>query len=688
MARGGANVTDWVSAVSGLVAALVSIVTLFTVYIGAMQLLSQSRMFRHGLSWRSIGPWKSTVARWQLLGLGRRIMSPNVSLKFLVENNWSLQITFPRGFPKSSSKKKRSMKNSNSLGDAEKAEPAVMAKSTWVNFMQALGLSPEHDRFYELRDAPELVNGTIPMHWTGKDLVGLCSMLGFQSYEDSPSFKAPMPLPMQWSGPLGWLQFRSSPNGCVAEFRPRMDIHNQIASSFHMHYDTGDDYQIPEKMETDPLRSRLWNSINGLALQESILYLGGADRHKRIRNEEEKSDEKLLDDLAAQDISDDDILHKMFGNMEVQPNALRADVDRNGTIKPTKEEHDKDTPDFLASMLRDTVETLNKKEVFVPCKGLLSVTVEGELAYNRGLEIRGCFEYVREFKDDHEIDHEKVPYCIGDLYMDGPLIEKLKEALLLLWPDGYYFSPTARLAKDLHTVYEHIEKLSNKLDDIFPGSYIKKLERLGTSTETLVENGEQREKTTVSGWNLSDSIETAKALSAAMKLCNDLQSTRKNARATYSINDMRLIAKVCVKLRSMLKDNVEDIEKWGDIAWAMLYSRDLPKAVLEAIRGPYSELVFSAEISCEDGELDFTTLIADDSHDKDDEVDDVSVDSELHWEKKGLSQLPCVADQTFEGSHVLVATALIFITYYWMDNRWITDVAVYDATMPQSVLML
>ncbi|KAL7942069.1 hypothetical protein V8C42DRAFT_333504 [Trichoderma barbatum] len=687
MARSEANATDWVSAVSGLVAALVSIITLFTVYIGAMQLLSQNRMFRHGLSWRSIGPWKSTVARWQLLGLGRRIMSPNVSLKFLVENKWSLQITFPRGFPKSSSKKKkRNMKDSDSLGDAEKAEPAVMAKSSWVNFMQALGISPEQHHLYELRDAPELVNGTIPMHWTGKDLVGICSILGFQSYEDSPSFKTPMPLPMQWSGPLGWLQFRSSPNGCVAEFRPRMDIHNQIASSLHKHYEAGDDDHIPEKLEADPLRSRLWNSINGLALRKSILYLGGADRNKRIRNEEEKSDEKLLEDLAAQDTSDDDILHKMFGNMDVQPNAPRADIDRNGTIKPMQEERDQDTPDFLASMLRDTVETFNKKKIFVPCKGLLSVTVEGELAYNRGLEIRECFEYVREFKEDHEIDHRKFPYCIGDLYMDEMLIEKVKEALLLLWPDGYYFSPTARLAADLNTIYKHIEEQSNKLDDIFPAAYIQKLESLSTSTETSVLNVERGERVAVSGQNRSDPVRTAKALSAAMKLCNDLQSTRKKARATYSINDMRLIAKACVELRSMLKDEVG--ENWGDIAWAILYCRDLPESALQAIKGPYSEHVFGAEISCEDGELDFTTLVTDDSHDKDDEVDDGSIDSELLWEKKGLSQLPCVKDQTLHGSHVLVAMTLIFITYYWTSNSWITDVAVYDATMPQSVLML
>ncbi|RFU74457.1 hypothetical protein TARUN_7782 [Trichoderma arundinaceum] len=686
MAYGEINTTDWVSAVSGLVAAFVSIITLFTVYIGAMQLLSQNRMYRHGLSWRSVGPWKSTVARWQLLGLGRRIMSPTVNLGFLVENNWHLQISFPRGFPKSNPKKRRNTKNSENPNDVEKGEKPVMAKSSWVNFMQALGLSPEESNLYELRDAPELLNGTIPMHWTGKDLVGLCSILGFQSHEDSPSFKTPMPLPMQWSGPLGWLQFRSSPNGCVVEFRSRMDIHNQISLKFHKHYEEKQsDNQIPS--EADPLRSRLWNSINGLALHDSTLYLGGADRRKIGHNEEEKSDQALLEDLMAQDLAADDIIHKMFGKMDVQPNALRSDVDRNGALRTQQEDKgDKDTPDFLASMLRDTVETFNKKKIFVPCKGLLSVTVEGELAFNRGLGIRKCFEYVREFKEDHEIDHKMFPYCIGDLYMDDILIDKLKEALLLLWPDGYYFSPTARLARDLNTIYDHIEQQSNVLEDIFPAACIQRIKSLSNSVEASGLNNKQGQKVIASKQSSLTPSGTASVLPTAMELCNDLQSTRKTARATYSVNDMRLIARACAELRSTLKEELG--ENWGDVVWAILYCRDLPKAVLQTIKELQSEHVFNAKVYCKDGQLDFSALVVGSPDDEEDNGDDESiVDSEFSQKKIGYSKLPCVEDQSFSGRQVLTAMALIFITYYWTDNRWITDVAVYDATMPQSVLM-
>jgi len=76
-------------------------------------------------------------------------------------------------------------------------EASVQAAVSWVNLLQALGLGPKDSQYYQLQTEPELVNGMVPMRWKGRDLAALCSILGFQSFENKPCCKSPMPLPMQ-----------------------------------------------------------------------------------------------------------------------------------------------------------------------------------------------------------------------------------------------------------------------------------------------------------------------------------------------------------------------------------------------------------------------------------------------------------------------------------------------------------
>lgn len=175
------STTDVISAVSGVVSTIVVVVTLLTVYLGAMQLLSQSRMHRAGLSWRSLGLWQSTVAKSRLFGLQRRIVTASISPKMLVQKSWTPSLTFPIGFSRY-----------HFIEHGERFQ----AKTSWVNLLQALGLSPHDNEFFELQDASESINGVVPMRWTGQDFVGICSVLGFQSHEDTPSFYSQMPLPM------------------------------------------------------------------------------------------------------------------------------------------------------------------------------------------------------------------------------------------------------------------------------------------------------------------------------------------------------------------------------------------------------------------------------------------------------------------------------------------------------------
>src|SRR5699024_10074288 len=113
----------------------------------------------------------------------------------LLKRDWTPNFVFPS-----------SAHSTSPLGDVD--TETALATAGWVNFVAALGVQLHHDTFYHMSAQPTLVNGIAPMRWAGKDLVGICAMLGFQSFEQRPSFKEPMKLPMQWSGPLGWLQFR------------------------------------------------------------------------------------------------------------------------------------------------------------------------------------------------------------------------------------------------------------------------------------------------------------------------------------------------------------------------------------------------------------------------------------------------------------------------------------------------
>ncbi len=357
------DTTDWISAVFAILATVVGFATLVTVYIGAMQFLSQSRIYRAGLSWRSLGPWQSKVARSRLLGLQRRIITPSISSKMLVRQKWTPNLTFPVGFSRYQSIEGAdsfqanaswvnflqgvgfSPKDNDRHGMQDPLElidgvvptrwnPAgfsryksiedadnIQAKASWVNFLQSLGVTPEDNNLYEMQDASELINGVVPMRWTGQDLVGICSILGFQSYESSPSFLEPMPLPMQWISPIGWLQFRPSDNGCIVEFRRRMDQPNQIQDNFG-------EVRLPK----DPLllQSRLWNSIGGLLLSDDrALYLGAFMDDSQEEDNLNPDQSDIYEQLMSRDLSTEEILGKLFDKRK--PESKRYAVKREET---------------------------------------------------------------------------------------------------------------------------------------------------------------------------------------------------------------------------------------------------------------------------------------------------------------------------------------------------------------------
>ncbi|OCL12009.1 hypothetical protein AOQ84DRAFT_421518 [Glonium stellatum] len=605
--------TNWLSTVSSVAAALVGMATLLTVYIAALQLSSQNRVYRLGLSWRSLGLWKSKVAKSAL------------RLAFLVRKQWKPSIIFPPGFPKASN------------SDVEESDH-VQAKASWVNFMQALALSPDNGALYEMQDAPELVNGIVPMQWTGKDLVGICSILGFQSHESKPSFTSPMPLPMQWSGPLGWMQFRSNSNGCVAEFRRKMHMFNQISENMHRYWQS---YDMPH--ESYFLRSRLWNSINGFCLpDDGTLYLGGADKHERPQEAEDEPDlsqAQLLQHLTSSDLSEQDIMRTLFGKKENRPKALRREVERNG-LAQAKRPPEKDMAKFLDAMLRNTMDSLNKIQVLRPCPGLLSVSVQGELAYSRGLRIEKCKEYDRKYTEPEDVDTLKHPHKLGNLYMDEGILALMKEALLLLKPDGFYFSPTCALYHDVWQAYKHIEEQSNKLMQIFPDSC-----------------------------NLQPP-QNETCLYYAMNLCNELQKTRKTARAVFSVDDMRLLAKASCALKPIISSQQND--HGNDLVWAMLSCPELSSDLRKLLEATNLSEFLAAKAKSENGILDCTSL--------------PGMDHAVN-EKAGKYNILLVRDGEFTGTQILAALSDVFVTYFWIEKKWVTDVVAYNHTIPQSVTM-
>lgn len=463
----------------------------------------------------------------------------------------------------------------------------------------------------------------------------------------------PMPLPMQWSGPLGWLQFRSSTNGCIVEFRIRMSVFDQIPRDIHAYWQ---DFQMPQ--EPHFLHSRLWNAIGGLCLADGrALYLGGMDKGKGPRDieiettKEERTQANLFDDRTSEDLSAEEILLILYGKKKDRPEALQRDGDHNpsraerGANKPGR-------PGILDDLLKELNELKDKlkdvlsiKELLRPCPGLLSVAINGELADSRGLEIDNCAEYDRKIvRGSEEIDARLYPHHIGDLYMSEDLLRLVKDALLLLKPDGFYFSPTPTLVSDLGEAYEHIEQQSNKAMQIFPD------------------------------WGNTTFPREAIDLRNAMILCNNLQSTRKTSYAVFSVNDMRILAKASHSLKPIISGNRATSSEGRDLIWAMLHCPDLSRRVCETLSREDSSIsqFIEARVQCNNGVLNCASLPGlGDPFDK----------------KPAEFSTPLVEDGEYTGLQVLAALADVFITYYWIDKKWMTDVAVYDWTIPQNVIM-
>lgn len=609
--------TDWISAVCSAIAAIVSLLTLIAVYLSAIQILSRRQLYHLGISKKSLGPWKSKVVLPSLLKMETRIFTPTVSLSRLVKKGWVPNLAFPIGFTYTPTN-----------DDPEQ----VLAEASWVNFLESLGLAPEDEKYYLMQSEPELVGGIVPMRWKGRDLVGLCSMLGFQSHEEKPSFKTPMPLPMQWSGPLGWLQFRASSDSCIVEYRRRRLFDNQLSSHVHGYYS---ERGIPVRPVC--LGSRLWQSINGLYLPNGkLLYLGGTDRKSEMLADLDKntqSIEDLCNTVMASDPTDEEMRRMLWGRKAKRPDTVSPTAVEKGPTQAPESQSILESLCGLSSRDRLKEGTYDRSmtlEVLKPCPGLLSVIVEGELANVRGLDLKHCHEYHRLYTDLDEVSAKTHPHQLGRFRVDDDLLALLKDAVLNLKPDGFYFSPTFHLYRDIIEIWKHVDDQSNVLKEIFPKT--KEWKTLSTTQN--------------------------KDLYHAMTLCNEFQHIKITSRAVFTIDDMGVISKASVSLRRIVS------QEGLDLIWAIIVSPDLFTGLVEQMAQMEVEAVIKTTVKCTGKTLDCTSLGLDKRY-----------------------PVPLMDDGKFSGTQILAALMDVFLTYFWFESCWISDVAVYDATVPQSVIM-
>lgn len=683
-----AGKSDWISAGTGLVASVIALVTLFTVYVAALHLLSERRAYRHSLSHSALGAWKSKVLSSSWFGLRTSVSTPSVSIVKLIKQDWSPQLVFPLGIPKRTPKK-RSVFRDIEKGD----EVYVLARSSWVNFMQALGLSSDDTKFFDMQYESALLAGYVPMRWRGPDLVGLCAMLGFQSHEGKPSFSSPMELPLQWTGPLGWVQFRGGFEGCVAEFRRRNDMIDQLSN------ETCNYFRGHAAESSCALIPRLCYAMGGFCIdvdgQETLFYVGPQDFERTIHffleawnqvgdkdgkkevggksddaksnassrasDSDGKSDscvssgqnsaKNFLNELESASVADDEILEKLWG---MQP----VDAQRKGTgVRRNELRGDlvKSAPEEMKKRQR---KDRGLKESLLPCSGLLSVVIQGEMATTYGLEIAESVEYHRIFSLDENVTGRAHPYHLGNMYMDREALKLFKIALAKLKPDGFYFCPTGVLAADINDIYTHVGKSIFGTDEVCPDLSLEH-------------------------WNGN------KELYYTVKLCNEMQARRRTARATFSVADMAVISKASACLQ-------KQFHQLTHLSWALLVCpalftdmrvrlKEIEVNSLKTLLLSEFEIKSEVLISCE------LKSIAKESNEKlkDDSESENSVrvtgrtgDEETDY------IVPECPEGIFSGEQVVAAFFDVCLTFYWIEKKWVTDVSMYTAAIPPTVMML
>ncbi|RPA74112.1 hypothetical protein BJ508DRAFT_40257 [Ascobolus immersus RN42] len=715
--------SDWIQTTSSLIACFAALVALFTVYQALVQHSERAQMLNSAHSTAAIGPWRKETYQRKLTQVGIPVTrTPYINLTSLVEGEtWNPSVNLPR---------RRNNQISTRDSDVERGPDLDASYPTWPSFLEALGVSPSargdsyHPPIYSMRSQAELVNGKVPMVWSGKDIVALCSALGFQTpvtdlAQMRECHRRPMPLPMQWSGPLGFLRFTESPFGCVLEYRSRVIHKNQIDKEIHDFYGTSSPDSAPIR-----LVERLWNAINGMSLDEdrsnktnpeiTLLYLGGADRKKRSAmeassvkpdakdasshgpgavsnssNDIEKDVGKALELCKNRSMGDGEVLTRAVLDkhvLSVQANEVqrleahtaKSDLRnlkdaKNGFGPSSKSKGSSDMPEFMKGLLQsggggNVVTNSNGKpfQILSPCPALFTNIIEGEMAGSRGLDLSRCITYHRRYVSAAEAtgSQDSFPYSMGRLYMDLTLLKYIKRSVLNLYPDGFFYTPGLCLAQDTKQIWMNPRCLVKP----------KTLESLvqGAGDNTMVKSVLFSETVTTSLVSIAqDPSDSFLRITNAIRLCNILASNRLAPSLSYTITDMRALGAA----HRLLREGFAMSPEMKDLTWALVYSATLLGSIAKFFRRKSKIPIHSIILRVRAERATVFWDGRDSTHAHANSTPNQSI------------VLPLVADADFTCRQVLEVYLCVLITAFWLSKKVVSDVSIYDAGMPRSLLM-
>lgn len=287
-----------------------------------------------------------------------------------------------------------------------------------------------------------------------------------------------------------------------------------------------------------------------------------------------------------------------------------------------------------------------KSMVFYSSPGIHYSTFEGELVVTRGLRTEDCLEYSRTFVDNSKEFHDKFAYQLGYMRVDRTLLGLLKEAVALLKPDGYYFTPTNLLVKDVDGILGHVVRL---LDRRHEDRRFRQFEMTDPNWPKLETHYDRR------------------TLHHAMLLFNEIQTVQDYP--FFPLGDIALFQKASYTLRG--KGRAQP-----DLVWAMLVCPELYEDLAEFFHEMKCLGVLGNIVSCTGEVLDCTALMAANQTE-----DSGPIDNPRTY------RVPLCEDGRFMGVELLAAFIDLTITAFWVQKRWPSNVRVYDALIPSTVTM-
>jgi hypothetical protein len=294
-------------------------------------------------------------------------------------------------------------------------------------------------------------------------------------------------------------------------------------------------------------------------------------------------------------------------------------------------------------------------ELLVPSLGLLAADEEScELASSRGLDTRTLFQYTRRYIDSLSPQEEDLyQYKLGKKRMDSLVVTQFKDALELLKPDGYYFTPSGTTYLELLSIFDTVNAPFISL---------------------------QQTKSMVFRLTYSDvwppHYKHAEELFFAVEVCNEFQSVMLASQGTqpfFTPEDMMAMAKASQSLRQIY-------QHLRDLSWAMLICPQLFNDLAEYFEHHLCLDELDGTVICENELLDCTSILKGHLSKGEDGVTSA---------EPFKYHTPLCKDRVYTGWEVLAAFADLIIQYFWVIRSVVvTNAGSYGMVIPQTITMV